>query len=286
MNRVLLLFYAQHAYTAIRSIRPRRNDMQSSIVHKLLALLSVISEAKKPLTFSEIVTKTGLNKSTIHRLLAIGIEENVIRFEAQQKVYMLGSRVFDLVRNAYSGYDIQEIALDEMIQLQGLFDANVTIGVSGGHEVIYLRVLESPRSMGGVQRPGMREQVHCSASGKALLAFLPSPVIEAKLKDYAFTKFTERTKTTTKDFYKDLQFARDNGFAHNDREEYEHFLGISAPIFNYLAEPIAVLNIWSSYPRHKMDDLMGWTDELTAATQRLTQRIGGVAPDAAALGTL
>ena len=147
--------------------------MKSSIVQKLFTLLDVISEAQKPLTFSEVVRKSGLNKSTIHRLLAIGIEEQMVRYEPHRRVYLLGSRVFDLVRNASNSYDIQAIALDEMIRLFELFNANVTLGIPSGMEVVYLRILESPQSLGGVQRPGMRESVHCSASGKALLAFLP-----------------------------------------------------------------------------------------------------------------
>ena len=253
--------------------------MQSSIVHKLLFLLSIISEARKPLTFSEIVEKTGLNKSTVHRLLAIGGEEGVLRYEPQRKVYLLGTRLFDLVRNAYSGYDIQELALDEMIRLHGLFSANVTLGVPAGQEVVYLRVLESPVSMGGLQRPGMREPMHCSASGKALLAFLPALIREAKLKNYDFTALTERTITNLKDFEAELATVRAHGFSRNDREEYDHFLGISAPIFNYLAEPIAVLNIWSSYPRHKITDLIEWSDELKASARHVTDLIGGVAPE-------
>ena len=119
---------------------------------------------------------------------------------ATKKVYLLGSLVFDLVRGAYSGYDIQAIAIDEMVRLFDLFDANVTIGVPGGHEVIYLRVLESPQSMGGLQRPGMRDPVHCSASGKALLAFYPEEVLSSLLKGYEFKAFTERTIVTAQDF--------------------------------------------------------------------------------------
>lgn len=253
--------------------------MQSSIVHKLLALLSAISSAQKPMTFSEIVEKTGLNKSTIHRLLAIGIEERVLRFDSQKKTYMLGPRVFDLVRNAYSNYDIQEIALDQMIRLHDLFDANVTIGVPSGGEVSYLRVLESSRSIGGAQRPGMREPVHCSASGKALLAFLPPKILDAKLEGYEFARFTDRTVANIEEFKAELRFVRSNGYGRNDREEYDHFLGISAPIFDYLGEAIAVLNIWSSHPRHSITDLMGWSDELKASTLQVTRIIGGVLPN-------
>lgn len=252
--------------------------MRSSIVHKLLTLLTVISAAPKPLTFSEIVKKSGLNKSTIHRLLAICVEEDLVRYDDQSKDYFLGSKVFDLVRSAYSGYDIQAVALDEMVKLFDLFDANVTLGIPSGLEVAYLRILESPQSLGGAQRPGMREPVHCSASGKALLAFLPDKVIESKLKGYEFKRFTKRTIANVTDFQAELAFTREFGFGKNDREEYDHFLGISAPIFNYVCEPIAVLNIWSVHPRHTMSDLLGWSAELKASAGRVTDLIGGAMP--------
>ncbi|MEO1536119.1 MAG: IclR family transcriptional regulator [Pseudomonadota bacterium] len=257
--------------------------MQSSIVHKLLSLVTVISEAQTPMTFSEIVEKTGLNKSTVHRLLAIAIEERVLRQDTHRKVYLLGARMFDIVRHASDSYDIQAIALDEMVALYERYDVNVTIGVPGGHEVIYLRILESPRSMGAVQRPGMRDPIHCSASGKALMAYYPEKVLASLLKDYDFKRWTERTLTDLDAYMGELRQVRRDGFGRNDREEYDHFLGISAPVFNYLSEPIAVLNIWSAYPRHTMDDLLGWSETLVAAAGRITEMVGGSAPDPATL---
>jgi len=252
--------------------------MQSSIVQKLLTVLTVISEARRPLTFTEIVRKSDLNKSTVHRLLAIAMDERMVRHDDQHRAYSLGPRVFDLVRNAYSGFDIQAIALDEMIRLFELCDANVTLGVPSGLEVIYLRILESPHSIGGVRRPGRRELVHCSASGKALLAFLPEEMIRSKMRGYTFERFTSRTIDNHADFADALAFARENGFGRNDREEFDHCLGIAAPVFNYVGDPVAVLNIWSVYPRHQMQDLYGWADELKASAARVTEQIGGIAP--------
>lgn len=252
--------------------------MQSSIVQKVLSLLTVISEAQKPLTFSEVVKISGLNKSTIHRLLSICTEEKMVRYDPQKKVYFLGSRVFDLVKNAYSGFDIQAIALDEMVRLFDLYGANVTLGIPSGPEVVYLRILEAPHALGAVQRPGMREPVHCSASGKALLAFLPETVLESRLKDYEFTKFTSRTLSNREDLLAALSKIRAQGFATNDREEYEHFVGISAPIFNYVGDAIAVMNIWSVYPKHTLENVIDWSGDVVLSADRVTELIGGSKP--------
>ena len=253
--------------------------MQSSIVAKILKLLTIISDAPKPLTFSELVTNSGMNKSTIHRLLGICTEEGMVQFDKQRKAYLLGPKVFDLVRNAYGGYDIQVIALDEMLRLHDLFDANITIGVPSGLEVVYLRVLEARSSSRGVQQPGMREPFHCSASGKAIFAYLPEKLVDAKLAGHDFKRFTDRTITDAATFKATLQDVRATGYAQNDREEYDYFSGISAPVFNYLGEPIAVLNMWCVEAKHPMSEMVTWADELMASATRVTQLIGGVKPD-------
>ena len=230
------------------------------------------------MTFSDLVKTSGFNKSTMHRVLSICIEERLVQFDADQKIYLLGPKVFNLVRGAFAGYDIQSVALGEMTRLHGLFDANITLGVPNGMDVVYLRVLESRSTFGSSQRPGMRERVHCSASGKALLAFLPEELTASKLSGYDFKRYTDRTITDAVTFTAALADVRDAGFATNDREEYEHFLGISAPIFNYLGDPIAVLNIWSVHPHHKMDQMITWAPELMASTAAVTKLIGGAAP--------
>ncbi len=257
--------------------------MQSSIVAKLLKLLTIISESQKPMTFSELVNFSGMNKSTIHRLLGICSEEQLVQYDKYRKAYLLGPKVFDLVRNAYSGYDIQAVALDEMLRLHSLFDGNVTIGIPSGLEVVYLRIIEAKSATSPTQKPGMREPIHCSASGKALFAFMPNKIIDAKLAEYGFERYTERTITDAETFKSELETVREAGFAQNDREEYDYFGGISAPIFNYLGEPIAVLNIWCVQAQHPMSEMVGWADELMASANRVTKLVGGVRPDLATL---
>jgi DNA-binding IclR family transcriptional regulator len=182
------------------------------------------------------------------------------------------------VRNAYDGYDIQAVALDDMVRLHGLCDSNVTIGVPSGLEVVYLRMLEANHALGTHQRPGMREPMHCSASGKALCAYLPENVVATKFEGYDFAAFSPRTITSLPDFLIALQEVRRLGYATNDREEYDHLVGISAPIFNYMSEPIAVLNIWSVQTRYGLDDLRKWAPDLVAAAARVTGLIGGLVP--------
>jgi len=252
--------------------------MKSSIVEKLLHVLTLVSESKQPRTFSELVLESGLHKSTLHRLLALGLQYEVLQYDDIKRTYLLGPKMFDLVKNAHQGYDIQILALDEMMRLHKVIRQNVTIGVPVGSDTVYLRVLEAPQSVGPVPQPGMREPFHCSASGKALMAFRPDSAIQSRLSEHHFEKYTDNTITCAREYRKVLGDVRLSGYAVNDREEYDHFVGLSAPIFNYLSEPIAVLNVWSQHLRCPLEELEKWAPELMKSTNRVTSLIGGSPP--------
>lgn len=252
--------------------------MHSSIIHKAIGLLSVIGDNKRPMTFTDIVIATTYNKSTTHRLLSILSHENLIQFDESTKTYFLGSKLFDLVRNAHSGYDIQAVSLDEMIRLHKLTSLNIALGVLEVDEVVYIRLLEAKQSWGNMTRPMMRESLHYSASGKALTAYLDKSVITAKLNSYNFSKKTPRTITDTASYLSTLADVRKQGYASNDREEYEHLVGISVPIFNYLGEAIAAINIWSLHSENSLADLMDWRNELMTSAKKITELIGGITP--------
>lgn len=115
------------------------------------------------------------------------------------------------------------------------------------------------------------------------MAFLPDKMVHSKLDGYKFDKYTDRTIDNAEAFFKALQEVRELGYARNDREEYEHFMGISAPIFNYMCEPIAVINIWTVDSLHTFKELTSWSGELRASAERVTHLIGGTAPDLATL---
>lgn len=150
-----------------------------------------------------------------------------------------------------------------------------TLVISDGS---YLRVLEALRANCSVSQPGLREQSHCSASGKALTAFLPDTEIQAKLTGHKFKRYTANTITSASQFMKVMDEVRVIGYATNDREEYDHFGGISAPIFNYLGEPIAALNVWSLHQMCPLNKLCLWATDPMTSTDRITKLIGGAVP--------
>ncbi len=252
--------------------------MQSSIIEKLITVLTLVSEASTPPTFTKLLLISGYNKSTMHRMLMLCINGQLLQFDKEKKAYLIGPKIFNFVRNSYKGYDIQVIALDEMICLYEMIQVNITLGIPHGFDTVYLRVIDAKKSMGSMMQPGMREPFHCSASGKAWVAYLPDSVADNMLSNHKFEKFTNQTISNAQEFKTAIENVRNVGFATNDREEYNHLVGISAPIFNYMSEPIAVLNIWTHHDQYSITSLSEWAPELKKSAAKVTGLIGGVPP--------
>ncbi len=248
--------------------------MSSSIIDKAILLLEVLGGANRPLSFSQVVQTSGLNKSSVHRLLAILLDHRMVKYEERERAYTLGPKFLDLARKARGGYDLQMVAYDEMQALYRRFEESVTLGILRGGTVAYVRTIESYHDWSIVQAASSREPFHSTATGKALVAFLPEKARASLLEGYEFVPFTERTITSREVFEKELEGVRRRGYATSDRENVDYVNGIATPIFNYVGEPIAALNIWAPAFRHSLDQILQWVDPLMASARRISEIIG------------
>ena len=189
--------------------------LQSSIMTKSIAVLDALGDGNRPQTFSEIVKSTAFNKSTVHRLLSILTTEGLARYDENTKTYMLGNKLLELARKAWRGYDIQALALDEMLRLHDLVRENVSIGVMQGDEVVHLRMIESQFHWGIVHPPVMREPMHSTATGKALLAFLPLQILSACLDKQEFPRSHGADDHLARSLRKRTQEGARNGLCHD-----------------------------------------------------------------------
>lgn len=245
------------------------------MISKAIRLLSIIGKTKHPLTFSELVNQSELSKSTVHRILNNLIEEQMIQFHQPMKVYLLGPKAFEMMKQAYGGYDIQALAIDGMMELQKLSGRNVSLSVVEGNHAVVLRAFDSGHSFGGHSRPGLREPLHVCAAGKALVAYLPKPLFDAKFDNYDFFSRSDYTISSLDEFKDNLEVVRKLGYATSDKEEYDYICGIAAPIFNYVGEVIAVINIWATTEETTLKELEKYADKLMDTTKIVTGLIGG-----------
>jgi DNA-binding IclR family transcriptional regulator len=112
--------------------------------------------------------------------------------------------------------------------------------------------------------------VHCTASGKVILAFAPDP-IRARLLGRPLERRTPRSIVEVVELEKQLSATREGGFARTFEELEVGLDAIAAPIYSAVGQVVAALDV--SGPAHRFQasggpDLVVLTREAAADVSR------------------
>lgn len=195
-----------------------RKKIQS--VDRALRLLEYLAENKEPVRLSNISQFLDLNVSTCHHLLSTLMDRGYVDQSAERN-YMLGPKLGMLAGTRNCEFDLVGIALDDLNALNADTGETVHLATRQGNELITLTVLDSCHAVRVVSgREPKSNSFHATATGKAILAWLPDPAIDRILSATDLRSFTDKTITSRTDLIEDLRLVRRSGFA-VDYEEFQ-----------------------------------------------------------------
>jgi IclR family transcriptional regulator, pca regulon regulatory protein len=115
---------------------------------------------------------------------------------------------------------------------------------------------------------GSRLPSYCSATGKALLAFLPRPDLDRLLDHVDLVQCGPRTLTDKNSLLAELEQVRRTGLATNDEELESALRSIAAPIRSRSGQVVAAVNVaipWSPAAMSELVARLGPTIQATAS---------------------
>lgn len=151
-----------------------------SVLGKTMQVLLAFTVEETHLTFTQIRTRTGLSKATLHRLLGDLVGARLLE-KTTDGGYRLSRLVFELGMRASVERTLLEVATPFLEDLYERTHETVHLGVREGHEVVYVAKMGGHRQADAPSRVGGRMPMHATAIGKALLAWSPADVQEAVL---------------------------------------------------------------------------------------------------------
>jgi DNA-binding IclR family transcriptional regulator len=125
-----------------------------------------------------------------------------------------------------------------------------------------------------VRAVGHRRDLHASAAGKALLAFLPTAAQDDLISRLVLTKHTRNTIDTPQALKSELARIRRQHFSLNDEEVEEGVRCVAAPIFDFRGRVIATLSIAGPIFRITRDRVPKLARIVTDAAQALSNELG------------
>jgi DNA-binding IclR family transcriptional regulator len=106
--------------------------------------------------------------------------------------------------------------------------------------------------------PGVRRSLHLTASGKAILANLPTDRLDEIIEQHGLPAKTAQSITNRKELVEQLEEVRERGFAVDDQEHINGLRCIGAPIQSKSQTVLGAVSI--SVPVTRMDDEQFYND--------------------------
>lgn len=211
-------------------------------VERALDILMCFSNEKPELSMTEIAEQVGIHKSTAHRLLATLEQKNFLERDPNSGVYRPGIRILQMAYLVKEHNDLRQLAAPFLRKLSAQHRENVNLAVLDDGQVFYLEVVESPQRVKLAASSGQRLPAFCTASGKAILAFLPTKTMQ-KIIENGMPQHTQNTITAEEEFLKNMQQAREQGYAISLGEYEDGINALAVPIFDKNNQPIASISI-------------------------------------------
>ena len=247
-------------------------------------ILDVMADAGGEAKLTEIAASAGLNVSTCHHLISTLHNWGYVSRGINSRSYVLGSRILhlsaaclrqvDLPRRAQSFVDRLNDQTREAVQLAIMQDTNLV-------HVLRREARHAVRVEAGFG--GNANAAHATATGKAILAWLPPTELDRIVADKGLSAFTPNTITDIEKLKEELRLVRRNGFS-IDREEFRPgVICLGAAIRDHAGAVVGSISVSSPAFRSTPEYVEQMKIHLIAAADELSIDLG--APGAILRGT-
>jgi DNA-binding IclR family transcriptional regulator len=203
---------------------PRERPDGSPVVARALQLLETIAASERPLTLPELCALLHLPKATTHRLCQQLEGAGYVAREPGGRRYTPGARLlrvgFNVLRSGLTAERHQILTT-----LADAIGETCNFNTLVGQEMIYLDRVEARWPLRLHFEIGSHVPIHCTASGKIMLAAMKPPERRRIIDAIGLPPYTPHTITSRAEFESELSAIAQQGFS-LDREEF--LLGMNA----------------------------------------------------------
>ncbi len=240
------------------------------------AIFQLLTTTRKLMTTSEIAKKLNLPRTSVFRILKTLEEENMVH--SVGKSYVMGHRLINLGLQVISQIPERQLCVPILQELTKVTEESSHFAILSGDHSLLIEVCDSPHALRVASRPGTLADMHCSASGKCMLAYASPDALEQMLNRISFKKRTTRSHTNKESLKPELEQIRKQGYALDDEEYLKHVRGLYAPSFNAAGQVIGVIGITAAISRFPKSRIKEVSKQVIAAADKLSEQLGYVKP--------
>lgn len=212
-------------------------------VDRALSIMELLASARHGLTLPELSRRLELPKSSTHCLLLTLERRSYLHRNETTNRYMFGRKLFSLANTALSGLQLREQSFPHLHALMTKTRLTVHMAILEQGEAVLVEKIEPPGLLRLATWVGKRMDLHATAVGKALLAYLPDREILLLIRDHGLPRYNENTITSLRRLKEEMAKIRHLGYSLEDEEGEIGFRCIGSPIFDHSGKLVAAISV-------------------------------------------
>ena len=243
------------------------SNQSNAAAVRAFRVLETLAEAGAPLSMTDLVHALQLPKQTVHRILVQLMDAWLVTRSAGGRLYECSPRVRMLAVNVlmHAGPAAARHVLLE--QLVAKIGETCNLTMLSGNDVVYVDRVETEWLLRMHLQPGSHVPLHCSASGKLLLSFLPKDRRERLIETLPLRAYSERTITDREALRKELVTTRRRQLSINNQEHLQGLIAIAVPVMLDRNRACAAIAVQAPVGRVTLDDLLAFLPDLRLAAE-------------------
>uniref|UniRef100_A0A1I7Y4K9 IclR family transcriptional regulator n=1 Tax=Steinernema glaseri TaxID=37863 RepID=A0A1I7Y4K9_9BILA len=141
-------------------------------VVRAVTVLDELAASPEPLSFTDLVKRLGMPKSSLYGLCTTLLDLHLIR-KLENGSFTLGTHVMGWANAFLSQLDLTQEFFAAWDDMRVLPEETITLSILDGEDVVYIACRNGTRPLGFTFRAGMRLPAVYTATGKAMLSTLP-----------------------------------------------------------------------------------------------------------------
>lgn len=207
-----------------------------------LQVLEVLRQATGYLSLSDLAAETGLDSSTVHRLIQALTENGYAVRDDMQKRYLPGPRALSPLSLFHPLTQLRREASSTLHSLQRQTGCTSALALFIGQERLIVDFVQGSHPLSPYYESWLKSPLHGSASGRLLLAWMPEAEREQLLGAGPFEPYTTETITEPNALANELDRVRQQGYAVSRDDYYHGLLAIGVPLIHQPgAQPLGCL---------------------------------------------
>ena len=229
-----------------------RNRYRIPMLERAMRALELLARAPGGMSIAELSRLMSAPKSSVFNILVTLEQAGYIRIADGTGKYVTTVKLYRLGHETIARFNLRQTLHAPLVELVERVGETANLGVLDGDEAVYVESIEGLARVRVAVAVGEQIELHCTALGKVLLAFLPPERAARLLKGRRLSARAPNTITSVKSLRAELEKIRRQGYALDDEEDYPDIRCIGAPIRDYTGEVVAAVSITA--PKHRLSD--------------------------------